>query len=80
MRRVERIGVQIDGHIRHYHPMSLIYAIRVGAWQVLAMDSADNVPVLVTVEHGEDGRDCLSARSPDGANLLNVLAPCADEA
>ena len=65
--RVEKVGVEMGGVLKHYAPVSVLFALKVGAWRLRYVPP---VGAGVDVEVGRDaeGRERLQAQR--GNSLL----------
>lgn len=76
---IERVGVLLEGQVRHFHPASVVFALKTGRWRLLARRSETDAQVEVTAGCDHLGRDTLMVTPGDlwGAELV---ALCADHA
>ena len=60
-RRIEKLGVQVDGALKHFHPTGVLFALKLGAWTLRYTPPGARGPVEVGVAHDAAGRECLRA-------------------
>lgn len=64
-KRIEKVGVEIDGVLKHYAPAGIFFALKVGAWR-LRYVPAFGAGIDVSVGVGPEGEEVLLA----GGNRL----------
>ncbi len=39
--RIEKLGVEVAGEVRHYHPAGVLFAVKLGAWRLFLATGAE---------------------------------------
>lgn len=63
--RVEKVGVEVGGVLKHYAPASILFVLKLGAWRLQYLPPV-GAPLEVGVALGADGEERLHA----GGNTL----------
>ena len=63
--RVEKVGVEVGGVLKHYAPASILFVLKLGAWRLHYLPPV-GAPLEVGVVRGADGEEHLHA----GGNTL----------
>lgn len=75
--RIDKLGVEVAGELRHYHPAGVLFALKLGAWR-LFLPGADGTPLEVEVVLDEYERESLRVVGSSGSDGdgLQGAAPC----
>ena len=63
--RIEKVGVELGGVLKHYAPAGILFALKLGAWRLQFLPPV-GAPLAVGVVLGADGEERLHA----GGNTL----------
>jgi hypothetical protein len=73
--RIDKLGIEVAGELRHYHPAGVLFALKLGAWR-LFVPGADGVPLEVEVAVDEYERESLRVRGASEDDGLQLAARC----
>jgi hypothetical protein len=57
--RIEKVGVEVGGEVKHYHPAGVLFALKMGAWRLLYTPPGAGRPLEVGVGVDAHGREHL---------------------
>lgn len=58
-RRIEKLGVLVDGVLKHFHPTGVLFALKLGAWTLRYTPPGALGSVGVELAYDTSGRECL---------------------
>lgn len=71
---IERVGIEVDGQVRHFHPASVVFALKTKKWRLLANSWSAGRDFEVVAGCDAYGRDTLmpAPNDPLGRELFEL--------